>query len=131
MSDKVRRVGILMEGTDQEPVAHENLTTFIAAFRALGWTAGQNLHLDIRWAGKDGANFEGGASELLALGPDALVAATSPAVAALRKRTKTVPIVFVIVTDPVGQGFVYLKTARSIGVTVPANVLALADDVAE
>ena len=105
-SGQVRRVGVLMEGTDREPVAHENLATFVAAFRSLGWTEGKNLRLDIRWAGKDGANFDGAAAELLALGPDVLVAATSPAVAALRKRTKTVPVVFVVVTDPVGQGFV-------------------------
>ena len=103
---QLQRVGILMESTDREPVAHENLATFVAAFRALGWSEGLNLRLDIRWAGENSTNFEGAAAELLALGPDVVVAATSPAVAALRKRTTTVPIVFVIVTDPVGQGFV-------------------------
>lgn len=101
-----RRIGVLMEGTDQQPVARENLMTFIKTLRALGWSENGNIDIDVRWAGVDGANYEGAASQLLALGPEAMLAATSPAVAALRRRTKTVPIVFVIVTDPVGQGFV-------------------------
>lgn len=102
----VRRLGILMNGTDAQPVGHENLNILIESLRALGWDRARNLRLDIRWGGDEDAGFDRGAAELLALGADVLVASTSPATAALRRRTGAVPIIFVIVTDPVGQGFV-------------------------
>ncbi|HZK91519.1 MAG TPA: ABC transporter substrate-binding protein [Stellaceae bacterium] len=79
---------------------------FVQELGALNWHAGGNLHIDWRWAGGDPALFERYAAELVALGPDVILATASPSVAALRRLTNTIPIVFVVVTDPVGQGFV-------------------------
>jgi putative ABC transport system substrate-binding protein len=73
---------------------------------ALGWKEGGNLRIDWRWASGDAALFERYARELVSLGPDVIVAHTSPSVAALRRETSTIPIVFTGVVDPVGQGFV-------------------------
>ena len=73
---------------------------------ALNWRDGGNLSIDWRWAGGDPALFQRYAAEMVALAPEALVAEASPSVEALRRQTRTIPIVFLIVTDPVGQGFV-------------------------
>src|SRR6516225_2215666 len=73
---------------------------------ALNWRDGGNLSIDWRWAGGDPALFQRYAAEMVQLGPEALVAEASPSVEALRRQTGTIPIVFLIVTDPVGQGFV-------------------------
>ena len=73
---------------------------------ALNWREGGNLHIDWRWAGGDPALFKRYATEMVALGPEVLLAEASPSVEALRRQTSTTPIVFMIVTDPVGQGFV-------------------------
>jgi putative ABC transport system substrate-binding protein len=73
---------------------------------ALNWRDGGNLSIDWRWAGGDPALFQRYAAEMVALGPEALVAEASPSVEALRQQTSTIPIVLLIVTDPVGQGFV-------------------------
>ncbi len=74
--------------------------------RTLGWQEGANLHVDWRWAGGDSALFDRYAAELVALGPDVLLAQSTPSVVALRQKTTTIPIVFTMVSDPVGQGFV-------------------------
>jgi putative ABC transport system substrate-binding protein len=73
---------------------------------ALGWHEGDNLHIDWRWAGGDPALFERHAAELVALAPDLIVCAASPAVAALRRHTATIPIIFAVVVEPIVQGFV-------------------------
>jgi putative ABC transport system substrate-binding protein len=73
---------------------------------ALNWHEGGNLHIDWRWSGGDPALFERYAAELVALGPEVLFAVGSPSVEALRRQTSTIPIVFVQVVDPVGQGFI-------------------------
>jgi putative ABC transport system substrate-binding protein len=74
--------------------------------RALGWREGANLRVDWRWTGGDPARFDHYAAELVALGPDVLLAQSSPSVLALRQKTSTLPIVFTMVSDPVGQSFV-------------------------
>jgi putative tryptophan/tyrosine transport system substrate-binding protein len=73
---------------------------------ALNWKEGVNLRIDWRWAGGDAALFDRYAAELVALSPEVIWAASTPAVVALRRQTSTIPIVFAIVTDPIGQGFV-------------------------
>ena len=101
----MRRLGVLMANADG-PLGQTYTGALVQGLGALGWKEGNNLRTDWRWAGGDPALFERYAAELVALGPNAVVAHGSPSVAALLRLTKTIPIVFVVVTDPVGQGFV-------------------------
>ena len=104
--DRVRRVGVLAGGRADGPYAQ----TFSAAFGdglvALGWQEGRNLQIEWRWAGSDAELYQRYAGELTALGPDVVVAVGSSSVQALRRHGSAIPIVFVMITDPVGQGFV-------------------------
>lgn len=80
--------------------------SLIKGLGALGWREGENLRLDWRWTGGDPAPFDRYAAELVTLDPSVLLAQSSPSVLALRRKTSRIPIVFTMVTDPVGQGFV-------------------------
>lgn len=102
----VRRLGALMAGSAGDPLWKGFADTFVQTLGGLGWRAGDNLAIESRWAAGEGALFERYASELVALAPDVLFCQTSPATAALLRATRTIPIVFARVTDPVGQGFV-------------------------
>jgi putative ABC transport system substrate-binding protein len=105
-TDKVRRIGLLLgySATDQE--AQARVAAFRNALSALGWNEGRNVSLEFRWTEGDAQRATVLAKELVALQPDLLLAATTPATAALQRETRTVPIVFTIVSDPVGSGFV-------------------------
>lgn len=105
-SDRVRRVGILMGGYEGDSQAEAGLATFKDSLKALGWTDGQNIKLDIRWARADVERMKAAAKELVGLQPDLIVTHTTQPTAALQHETKTIPIVFLIVSDPVGSGFV-------------------------
>jgi putative tryptophan/tyrosine transport system substrate-binding protein len=105
--DRMRRLGVLMGNRQSDPVGQAFAAALGQGLGALGWHEGGNLHIDWRWgAGDDPALFERYAAELVRLAPDALFAQASPSVAALRRETRTIPIVFTMVTDPIGQGFV-------------------------
>ncbi len=104
--DAMRRLGVLMAPAADDPTGKTNAAALVQALGALNWHEGGNLRIDWRWAGVDTALFQRYAAELAALGPEVLVANSSPAVAALRQQATTIPIVFTQVTDPVGQGFV-------------------------
>jgi putative tryptophan/tyrosine transport system substrate-binding protein len=104
--DKMRRVGILMPWTVDDPVAKARVAAFQQMLQQLGWTEGRNIRIDTRWAAGNADETRAQAAELVALAPDAILAATSPSMVALRQVTRTVPIVFVQVIDPVGAGFV-------------------------
>ena len=104
--DKTYRLGVLMGNDSGDPVAQTYAAALMRGLRALNWQDGVNLRVDWRWAGSDPALFDRYAAELIALEPHALLAQASPSVVALRRSTSTVPIVFTMVTDPVGQGFV-------------------------
>jgi putative ABC transport system substrate-binding protein len=104
--DGPRRLGVLMGNLADDPVAQTYVTALMRGLRALDWQEGTNLRIDWRWTGGDPALFDRYAAELVALGPDVLLAQSSPSVVALRRNTSTIPIVFTMVTDPVGQGFV-------------------------
>jgi putative tryptophan/tyrosine transport system substrate-binding protein len=86
------------------------IRAFVAAFRQgmqeRGWGEGRNLQIDYRWAGGDVEQIKSYAAELVDAQPDVIFAITSPSVAALQRATRTIPIVFVAISDPVGQGFV-------------------------
>ncbi|MDB5611699.1 MAG: putative transport system substrate-binding protein [Bradyrhizobium sp.] len=105
--DGIRRLGVLMANRESDPVGKAFAAALVKGLGALGWREGGNLRIDWRWgAGGDPTLFERYAGELVALGLDALFAQASPSVAALRRETSTIPIVFTMVTDPIGQGFV-------------------------
>jgi putative ABC transport system substrate-binding protein len=88
------------------PGAQERYAAFLEAFEQLGWTPGRNVRIEVRWGEGDEAATRKRAAELVALAPDVLVAGGSAAAEVRLKATHTIPIVFVIVTDPVGSGFV-------------------------
>jgi putative tryptophan/tyrosine transport system substrate-binding protein len=102
----VRRIGILMGGAEGDSQSEAGLAALTAALRQLGWTDGQNIRIDIRWAAGNVERMKALAKELVSLPSDLLVAHTTQPVAALQRETKTIPIVFLIVSDPVGSGFV-------------------------
>jgi ABC-type uncharacterized transport system substrate-binding protein len=106
LSERMRRVGVLMYlGAGGDAEGQARLGAFAQALRQLGWDEGRNLRIDTRWATAD--DIRRHAAELVALAPDVLVAATGTVTAAaLLEATRSVPIVFVIVIDPVGAGFV-------------------------
>jgi putative tryptophan/tyrosine transport system substrate-binding protein len=103
--DRMRRIGVLQGGTP-EPDAESDIAAFVKRLGNLGWSAGRNLFIDYRWAAGDVARMRVFAQELLSLAPDVVLATGSGPVAVLREETRTVPIVFARVSDPVGQGFV-------------------------
>jgi putative ABC transport system substrate-binding protein len=105
-SDEVRRVGVLMNRADDDPEGQSRLAAFRQVLRQTGWIDGQNLRIDIRWAADDIERERRYAAELIALMPDALLASGTLSVNALQNVNRSVPIVFVGVTDPVGAGFV-------------------------
>jgi putative ABC transport system substrate-binding protein len=104
--ERMKRVGVLMNPGESEPEGQARLTAFVQALTELRWTDGRNVHLDIRWGAGDPERFRRFARELVALSPDVILANASPSVAALQHETRTVPIVFAGVIDPVGAGFV-------------------------
>jgi putative tryptophan/tyrosine transport system substrate-binding protein len=105
-SAQVRRIGVLMPFGEDHPVGQARVAAFVEGLRQLGWTDGHNVRIDYRWSAGDSDNIRKFASELIALGPDVVMAFTSAAVTALRQATSTVPIVFAVVADPVGAGYV-------------------------
>lgn len=102
----VKRIGVLMGYREGDPGAADYITALTQGLSEHGWKLGANLEIAWRWADGKPALFEQYASELTALKPDALVAQGTPSVKALRPKAGSIPIVFTIVTDPVGQGMV-------------------------
>jgi putative tryptophan/tyrosine transport system substrate-binding protein len=104
--ERIRRVGVLIAFSENDPVGQASVPAFAQALGRLGWVEGKNIRIDYRFAAGDAALFETYAAELVGLSPDAILASTPTAVMALRQQTRTIPIVFVLVVDPVGLGFV-------------------------
>jgi putative tryptophan/tyrosine transport system substrate-binding protein len=104
--ERVKRVGVLLPGSADNPEYQARLAAFHQGLAVLGWTIGRNVHIETRWATSNAAALRKHAAELAALAPDVILANGSAAVAPLLEATRTVPIVFVIVPDPVGGGFV-------------------------
>ena len=104
--DRMRRIGVLMNLAADDAEGQARIAAFVQALQRLGWSDGRNLRIDHRWAAGDTDRFHRYAEELLALAPDVILAAATPSVQALQQATRTVPIVFAIVADPVGAGFV-------------------------
>ncbi len=104
--ERTRRIGVLMNLAADDPLAQARLTAFLQGLQELGWTDGGNARIDIRWGAADADRYRTYAAELVALAPDVLLAASGATMPALTQATRTVPIVFVLVPDPVGSGFV-------------------------
>jgi putative ABC transport system substrate-binding protein len=102
----MRRVGVLWSLAADDPEGKARLAAFLQGLQELGWTDGRNVRIDYRWAAADANRSRRYAAELVALAPDVILASTSQSVAALQQTTRTVPIVFASVVDPVGAGFV-------------------------
>src|SRR6195256_5194684 len=104
--ERIARIGVLMSAPADDPEGQARFTAFRQGLQKFGWTEGQNVHIDVRWAGGDAALDRRFSTELLSLTPDVILATASPTVAALQLATRTVPIVFAHAVDPVGAGFV-------------------------
>ena len=103
--ERMRRIGVLMNLAKDDPESKSRLAALVQGLQQLGWSEGRNLRIDTRWGIGSADSFRGYAAELVALAPDAIIASGATLVA-LQQVTRTVPIVFVNVTDPVGGGFV-------------------------
>jgi len=104
--ERMRRIGVLMNLAAGDPEGQARLAALLQGLQALGWADGPNVRIDTRWAAGDADKFRKYAAELAALAPDLIVAAGSGAAGPLLRATRTVPIVFTMVIDPVGAGFV-------------------------
>jgi putative ABC transport system substrate-binding protein len=103
---RLRRLGVLMPWPENDPIAQASVTAFAHALGTLGWVEGKNIRIDYRFASNDPALLKSYAAELVGLSPRAILAGTPAAIEALRQLTRTIPIVFVLVTDPVGLGLI-------------------------
>ena len=106
-SEQMRRIGVLQGGSDtDDPRSQPNIAAFLQTLQQLGWADGRNVKIDYRWPAADADKTRKYAAELVALAPDVILAMSSPSLVSLLQATRTVPIVFVGVADPVGAGFV-------------------------
>ena len=101
--DRVRRIGVLIGGDENDPVWKPRLSAFTQALAGLGWTDGRNLRIDLRWYGGDINRTRALAHELVGLQPDIIVTIATPATAAVQRETRTIPIV-ASVAEPVASG---------------------------
>jgi putative tryptophan/tyrosine transport system substrate-binding protein len=104
--ERVRRIGVLTPFAADDAEGHARLTAFAQGLQQLGWTVGQNIRIDYRWGDDKADTMRKYAAELVALAPEVILANSSPAVSSLLQATRTIPIVFAVVADPVGAGYV-------------------------
>ena len=104
--ERVRRLAVFMNLPEGDPEARRSLAAFRQGLAALGWIEGRNVHIDYRWATDDPNSIRTSAAELVGLAPDVILASATDGLAAFQQETRAIPIVFVSVSDPVGQGFV-------------------------
>jgi putative ABC transport system substrate-binding protein len=104
--EPMRRVGVLMPLPADDLVGRQRITAFLQGLQQLGWIDARNIQIDYRWSTGDAARIRKDAAELVALAPDVILATGSATVGALLQATRTIPVVFPIVVDPVGAGFV-------------------------
>src|SRR6516162_1574466 len=104
--ERVRRIGVLMSLEENDPVGKLRYSAFSQALGDLGWTDGRKVRMDLRWFGDDINRTRALAQELVGLQPDIIVTNSTPATAAVQRETRTIPIVFLNVGDPVATGIV-------------------------
>ena len=105
-AERVPRIGVLMASGDNNPQYQNYVAVFRDAFQKIGWTEGRNIQIDYRWSAFDAKLMERFSKELLMLKPNVILSNNTPTTAALLQQTRTIPIVFATVADPVGSGFV-------------------------
>ena len=133
--ERVRRVGVLMPLAENNPEARARIAAFLQELNRLGWFDGRNLQIEYRWGAGEASKA---ATELVASAPDVIIATASAATAALQAATRTVPVVFTMVADPVSAGFVASLARPSGNITgftsieyaIAAKWLELLKDIA-
>jgi putative tryptophan/tyrosine transport system substrate-binding protein len=103
-AERMRRIGALMVTGESTQDVQGFVLTFEQQLNSLGWSKGRNLRVDYRWGAADPERIRDYATELINLSPDVLLAFGTPSLVQLRKQTSTIPIVFTVVSDPIGQG---------------------------
>jgi putative ABC transport system substrate-binding protein len=104
--DRIRRIGVLISGDENDPVEKTLISAFVQSLAGLGWTDGRNMRMELRWGGGDTNPIPGLARDLIGLQPDIIVTSALPPTVAVQRETRTIPIVFVNVGDPVAGGLV-------------------------
>ena len=106
-SDRTRRIGVLLGSTEErDPESQARIAAFRGGLEALGWSEGRNIQIDYRFGGGDAERIRTHVTDVVNSAPDLILANSSAVVAELKRATRTIPIVFAVVNDPVGQGFV-------------------------
>src|SRR6266446_386540 len=105
-SERIRRVGVLMAVAESDADVRSGVAAFQQSLQELGWKDGRNIRIDYRWGDADAGRIQALAKELVGLQPDVLVAHSTPSAKGLLQATRSIPIVFLTVTDPLGQGLV-------------------------
>jgi putative ABC transport system substrate-binding protein len=121
--DRVRRIGVLMVG-DENDRGKTSVSAFTHALADLGWTDGRNMRMDLRWGGDDTNRIGTLAQELVGLQPDIILATSTPATVALQRETRTIPIVFATVSDPIASSIVTRLDRPGGNITGFANMEA-------
>jgi putative tryptophan/tyrosine transport system substrate-binding protein len=104
-SERVRLIGVLMAFAESDPAGQSEVMVFRDALKKLGWTEGSNLRIELRWGAGEADKIKTYAKELVDLRPDAIFGVTTSVTRALSRETRTIPIVFAVVSDPIGSGF--------------------------
>ena len=120
--ERMRRVGVWLPQSENHPEARARVAAVGRALADFGWVEGKNIRIDYRFASGNPTLFKTYAAELVGLSPDVILAASTPGLAAVREQTRTIPIVFVNVSEPVGQGFVQSPAPRRRYSTSPSSV---------
>src|SRR5215472_9162465 len=105
-ADRVRTIGVLNPFVENDAEERANLTAFRQTLEKLGWSDGRNVRIDYRWGSADPARIRADAKELVGLDPDVILVSTALALQPLQQETRSIPIIFARITDPVGSGFV-------------------------
>jgi putative tryptophan/tyrosine transport system substrate-binding protein len=126
--DRKRRIGVLMAHAENDAEFHDYLAAFREGLQKLGWVEGRNIQIDSRWGALDDAEArQRSAKELIALQPDLILTQNTPPTATMLEQTRAIPVVFVIVADPVGSGFVQSLArpgANATGFTIMEPTIA-------
>jgi putative ABC transport system substrate-binding protein len=105
-SERLRRVSVLLGVPENDPETKSRVRAFRLGMRDAGWIEGRNVQIEFRYAGTDPDTIEKHIAELIRLAPNVILANSSPIMALLRPATNTIPVIFVVVNYPVGQGFI-------------------------
>jgi putative ABC transport system substrate-binding protein len=120
--DRIRRIGVLLLGDENNPILKPRISAFTQALADLGWTDGRNVRMDLRWHGDDTSRIRVLAQELVGLQPDIIVTmGSTPATVAVQRETRTIPIVFAALADPIASGIVERLNQPGGNVTGSAN----------